>query len=215
MPTSIAQKAEGWVSVSEVLDSYAEQGIIDWKIKVGKKEARRIGTVALKIGSRIHQLIEEDWKTSKYKLKASDPVEVKNCMGAWEQFKVDYKPAISAMETEVQDEGLKVVGHIDSLMEIGGSLVVMDFKTSSQVNLKHWLQVSKYAEMGRIFDKVGILRLDKNLGIYEYQEREFDERLVQVFNSMAMVHRYFNPNGDNAEEDANGTTDDSSTDRGF
>lgn len=214
MPTTKEEKAGGWVSVSEVLDGYAEQGIIDWKIKVGKKEARRIGTIALKIGTRIHELIEQDWKNGSYKFKTADPIEVKNCMKAWEQFKLDYSPVIKSMETEVRDEVGKVVGHQDVLMQIGQYWVVVDFKTSAQINLKHWVQVSKYAGMGVIQDKVGILRLDKNLGVYEYQERQFDESLVEVFDCMLVAHRYFNPNGAEKEIE-DGDTDSSPADRGF
>lgn len=213
MPTTEQEKAAGWVSVSEVLDGYAEQGIIDWKIKVGKKEARRIGTIALKIGTRIHELIEQDWKEGKYKFKTADPVEVKNCIKAWEQFKLDYKPEIKSMETEVKDDVRLVVGHQDALMQIGQYWVVVDFKTSSQINSKHWLQINKYAGMGQIQDRVAVLRLDKNLGVYEYQERQFDESLVEVFDCMTVAHRYFNPNGAEMEIQDDDTSD--PADRGF
>lgn len=215
MPATKEQQAAGWLSVSQVLDGYQEEGIIDWKIKVGKKEAKRIGTIALKIGTRIHELIEQDWKEGKYKFKTTDPIEVRNCMAAWEQFKTDYRPEILNMETEIKDEVNKIVGHRDALIKLNDSLVVLDFKTSAQINRKHWVQVNKYAEMDMFLDQVGVLRLDKNLGIYEYQQQPYSEGLVNVFDCMLVAHRYFNPNGESQGEDANGTTDDSSTDRGF
>ena len=89
-----------------------------------------------------------------------------------------------------------------------------DFKTSSQINLKNWVQVNKYAACNGTYDKVAVLRLDKNLGVYEYQERKFDQSLVEVFDCMLVAHRYFNPNGI-IEGDANGIDDSSSADRGF
>lgn len=201
MPTSPEQKAVGFLSVTEVLDYFQEPTLVDWKIKVGKKEARRISTIALKIGSRVHEIIENEWKEpKKVHLSSKDSIEVKNCMSAWYQFKNDYDPQILEMETELKDDSLGIIGHRDILLKIGDRIVTADLKTSARINPKHWLQVNKYAHMNNKYSYVGIIRLDKNLGIYQYEESEYGVTCVELFDSMVKLYWFFNPNGVKKEE---------------
>lgn len=195
MPTSPELKAQGWVSVTEGLDYFQEPGLVDWKIKVGKKEAKRISTCAMKIGTRVHELVYQEWKEMRYKLSSKDSVEVKNCMQAWEQFKEDYQPIIQTMETELKDEENKVIGHRDMVITFPGTndIFTVDLKTSSGIKPKHWLQVAKYHHMDYNCGGIGILRLDKNLGVYEWQTKFEDNEELNVFNSLITVYRFFNP----------------------
>lgn len=48
------------IRVTQILDFFKPPYLVDWYIKVGKREARRLGTVAKKIGTRVHDLIEQD-----------------------------------------------------------------------------------------------------------------------------------------------------------
>ena len=193
MPTSLQEKNEGWLSVTEVLDAFIPKGLLDWYLKTGKKEARRISTVAMKIGSRVDQLIQDDVNTGSYKLSSKDPIEVKNCMEAWESFKKDYQPKIKATQIEVKSEREKLVGHIDLIMDG----MVVDIKCASSIKDNYWLQVAKYADMYRT-DLLGlaILRLDKNLGTYQFvkshQANKQPNLLVDVYNGLLEAYRYYN-----------------------
>lgn len=193
MPTSAQEKLDGWLSVTEVLDAFIPKGLLDWYLKTGKKEAKRLSTVAMKIGSRVDELIQEDVKFGSYKLTSKDSIEVKNCMEAWKQFKADYMPNVSAAQLAVFDEVNKLVGHIDLI--ING--MVVDVKCASSIKPNYWLQVSTYASMLKVdCDGVAILRLDKNLGTYQFM---IDKQAkinwlgcVGVFYGLLSAYRYYN-----------------------
>ena len=143
MPTSPEQKAQGWLSVTEVLDAFIPKGLLEWYMKVGKKEAKRLSTAALRIGSRVDELIQEDIVKESYKLSAKDPIEVKNCMEAWKQFKQDYSPRSLKTQIEVNDALAKVTGHVDLLTDN----TLIDVKCASSIKDNHWLQVAAYYSM--------------------------------------------------------------------
>jgi len=189
MPTSSLEKTQGYISVTEVLDYFIPKGLLDWFLKTGKKEAKRLSTVALRIGSRVDELIQEEIANGSYKLSPKDPIEVKNCMEAWGQFKYDYNPVINKSQLEVKSESQKLVGHID--LVIGATVV--DVKCSSSIKDNYWLQVAKYADMlPTDVDGVAILRLDKNLGTYQFSRRGDVVELVEVFDGLLRAFRYYN-----------------------
>lgn len=204
MPSSKEQRASGWVSVSEILGYFIEPTLCDWKVRTGAKESRRIGTVATKIGTRVHELIENDFKNGVIKLAAKDVDEVRNCIEAYRRWKEDYSFVIEQMEQSVQSDAQKVIGHYD----IFGQKTLLDIKTSSKINDKMWLQVNKYAQMRGGCDNVAILRLDKNLGIYEFEKRPISQHCVDVFDAMLLTYRYFNndPMGQGASNECEDNT---------
>lgn len=205
MPTNLSEKAAGWISVTEVTSSWVEPGLIDWRVKVGNREAKRVSTLAMKLGTRIHELCGEHHEKGKYKLTSKDSIEVANGMKAWEEFVAQYDPQILCMEKEVRHEALKVVGHIDFIATIRGRDVLIDIKTSAQIRPAYWLQVHAYAMMeGHKFD-VGILLLDKNLGICKLETMVYNDSYTEVFVGLLKAYRYFNPvNGGEDKEVPNG-----------
>ena len=201
MPTTKEQKADGWVSVTEVLDYFIPKQLLDWYLKTGKTEAKRLSNTALKIGSRVDELICEDVKLNKYKLTAKDHIEVRNCMEAWESFKRDYGFEVKACQVEVKSHSEKLVGHIDLIMDN----MVVDVKCSSSIKNNYWLQVAKYAEMYREeLLGLAILRLDKNLGTYQFikshQADKHPSILVDVYNGLLSAYRYYNAPKEQGEQ---------------
>lgn len=188
LPTNKEDKALGWVSISEVIGYFTEPALVEWKTRVGAKEAKRIGTIATKIGTRIHELIEEEWKGKFIKFTPKDGNEVKSCIEAYRKWQEDFGFKIEEMEVEVRDEATKLLGHYD----IYGQRTLIDIKTSSRINDKMWLQVNQYAKMRGGCDYVAILRLDKSLAIYEFEKRRVDQRCLEVFEAMLITYRYFN-----------------------
>lgn len=188
MPTTPEEKLAGWVSISEVLGYFQEPTLVDWKVRTGAKEAKRISTVATKIGTRVHELIEQEFLGKQVKFTSKDPEDVKNCIEGYNKWKEDFGFVIEDMEQQVVDNDALVVGHYD----IFGEKTLVDIKTSSRVNLKMWLQVNKYAQMRGGCDYVAILRLDKNLGIYQFEKRAVDQKCVELFDSLLKLYRYFN-----------------------
>src|SRR3990167_1869767 len=200
MPVTEEQRAEGWVSVTEVLDYFIPKGLLDWFLKTGKKEAKRLSTVALKIGSRVDDLIQQDIQTGSYKLTAKDSIEVKNCMEAWKQFRSDYQPKDLSCQIEVSDQQDKVMGHVDILTDN----TLIDVKCASSIKPNYWLQVSAYYSMldQELFNRisqVAILRLDKNLGTYQFmtirQAGYSPTDCINVFGGLLSAYRYYQPKG--------------------
>lgn len=197
MPTDKQQKLDGWVSVTEVLDSFIPKGLLSWYLKTGAKEAKRLSTVALKIGSRVDELIQDDIVKGSYKLSAKDPIEVTNCMEAWKQFKQDYSPRSLRTQIEVNDGLAKVTGHVDIIT----NNTLIDVKCASSIKDNHWLQVAAYysmldQDMYSGISDIAILRLDKNLATYQFmtirQAGHTPTECSRVFDGLLEAYRFYN-----------------------
>lgn len=214
MPTSPEQKAEGWRSVTEILDYFQEPELVAWKVKVGLTDANKISRLAAKTGSRVHELINTEWKTGSYKLKTADNSEVRSCMEAWARFKKDYDPTIISMEDELKHDYYKVIGHQDIRCLINGERRI-DIKTSGEVRLKHWLQLGGYELCDPLY-LAAILRLDRNIGTYEYVTSE-DMRynmmdLADTYKKLIGVYDFFNQRSYGAESVTHDSNSDSTKD---
>lgn len=176
----------GYDRVSAILDTYQAPDLIDWKIRTGKKEARRISTIATKIGTNVDEYIKAEILGTKLpKLKTP---EAENCVRAWKKWIDDYGIKVSSLGvgTRLFDEESKVCGEPDLLMPDE----VLDIKCSSSIRQNYWIQTNWYAEH---LDKNyrSVLRLCKNLGVYEYERREISKADSEVFEALTTVYRYF------------------------
>jgi len=61
-------------------------------------------------------------------------------------FLIKYSPKVISLEETVFDEELMLAGRYDALLEIKGKKVLVDWKTSKQVQDKHKCQVAFYAK---------------------------------------------------------------------
>lgn len=175
---------EGFDRVSAILDVYQDPDLIDWKIRTGKKEARRISTVATKIGSNVDEWVKASILGEKLpKLKS---VEAENCVKAWEKWLEDYGVKEFGVGKRLFNQETKVCGEPDILMVDE----VLDIKCSSSIRPNYWIQTNWYAgQLG--FKYRSILRLDKNLSCYEYERREISKADSEVFDALTVVYRYF------------------------
>ena len=207
--TTEEEKAAGWVSVTRVTDYFTEPELVEWKVKTGLKEANRISRLAAKTGTRVHDLIYKDWEDGSYKLIKADSLEVRNCMSAWEDFKRNHRINISHMEFELRDEASLVRGYAD--MEAEG--IILDIKTSGFIKPRHWIQLATYAKIHKS-KTIAILRLDRNLGIYEFIEKEADS-LPTIFSPLLEIYRFYtSANGiEENKNDHRNSTPDSPTDK--
>lgn len=198
--------------VTEILDRQKEDGLIDWFIKNGKKECRRVSTIATKIGSRVHKLIEKDLRGEPLGKINPSEFEVTNCMEAWKKFRERHQVVPDKLEEELKSEEHQIIGHRDFKGWVDEKYLTLDYKTSSMLNLKNWIQVNTYDWLAK-WDTpfVGLVRLDKNLGIFDYQVYKRDEKLVNLFLNMVSVKRgFYDANGVYKGESTNGTRKESS-----
>ena len=176
--------------VSTILSTYTEPWVMEWKLKVGKRESGVTSRRALKIGTQVHNYVESDIKEGGYRLRKTELAQIWNCMRAWEKFKEAYKPHIIETEKRVYCSHMRVAGRYDGRSET----TLYDWKTSGSITQKNWVQLAIYNHMsGLRLPNLAICRLDKNIGEYEYEEREMDYGLVEVFKALHTVHRFFEP----------------------
>lgn len=166
--------------ITRVLGYLEPRELVEWKLKLGV-EAEAQSKKAIEVGSQVHKYCEQYIKRGIKNLPPSEPQEVKNCFKAFKDWVDVYKPSVIDTEFTLFDTCNRVAGTCDLKVMLEGKIVYIDIKTSSKIYKKHWVQVSKYLEMDCIERHKGeatqnfrpaILRLDKNLGIYEYKEYE-------------------------------------------
>lgn len=189
----------GYTRVSAILDTYQPPELIEWKLKCGKKEAKRISTVATKIGTNVDAWIRADIEGKKYPKLNS--IEAENCVKAYQKWKEDYQIDVSKLRsgTRLFNEETKICGEPDILFP--DEKLVIDIKCSSAIRPTYYLQTEWYGrELG--YSRKAILRLDKNLSMYDYEIRYLSNDDKQVFDALVVVHNYFKPSQreDNEEE---------------
>jgi hypothetical protein len=188
----------GAIRITEVLDYFKEPRLVDWKVKMGAKEARRIGREAMKIGSRVDELI----KTAPRPVaKPKDSLEVQNCLKAYHRWLDVYRPGsvIPFKRLYARINGVLVTGEPDIIVDD----ILVDIKCAGRVNKKYWIQVNMYnflkLQNGMAgHEKLGILRLDKVTGYYDFPILPPNPRLVKVW--MGLLDAYME-----LREEENGT----------
>lgn len=182
---------DNYLRVTEVLDYFPEPGLLEWKLRVGTKEAKRISTLAMKLGTEVDTYIKADICGLKLPKLKSD--EAKNCVKAWNKWKDDYLPMDMRVATRLFNDTLMVTGEPDFYL---GNRVI-DIKCASEIRPKYWLQTAMYKWLEQDFDapRTGILRLDKNLAEYEYVTED-DRQVIftqqNVMEGLIRAYRYFN-----------------------
>lgn len=189
----------GYTRVSAILDTYQPPELIEWKLKCGKKEAKRISTIATKIGTNVDAWIRADIEGKKYPKLNS--IEAENCVKAYQKWVEDYQVDVKTLKsgTRLFNNNTKICGEPD-ILDPNESMVI-DIKCSSAIRQTYWLQTEWYGrELG--YTSKAVLRLDKNLAIYEYECRPLSEQDKAVFDALVVVHNYFKPSQreDNEEE---------------
>lgn len=177
------EQYEGYERISRVLDYFTPTELVKWKVKVGSREAKRIGTVAMNIGTNVDEWIKATVMGVKPpKLKTE---EARNCVEGYKRW-VDEYGLVLEVGKRVFDEGLKVTGEPDLL----GLNTVIDIKCSSEIRPSYWLQTEFYAKNTRKVNKA-ILRLDKYLGVYEYQVRPVNPKDWFAVVGLVEAYRFY------------------------
>lgn len=175
------------IRVTQVLDYLTEPELLAWYLKTGKATCKKISEAALRVGTIVDKLIQDDIKDGGYLLPGEDEP-ISNCMTAWEKFKKDWPLKIKTIESiqpELTDG--EIIGHPDIVTEWG----IIDIKTSRAIQPRYWTQTAKYAQMAGK-PKIAILRLDKELGIYEFKEQgqEVIDYELGVFNAYLVAYKH-------------------------
>ena len=101
-------------------------------------------------------------------------------------------------ETPLADKKLGFGGTPDRLYAAAGKNILVDFKTTSAIYDKHWLQVAAYAYLadraGYKVDATAILRLtDKTKKRFQYEVHNEWRDDFKVFKNILKIYKHFNP----------------------
>lgn len=189
------------IRVTEPLNYFSEPWKLDWYAKNGKAYCNRVSKQAMKIGTRVDEIIKEKCSyvpyLSDYK---KDTKEVHNCLEAFNKWWRVYNPTSITPCTRLSTtiEGVDVTGEPDIMVDN----VLVDIKCSSRIDLKYWIQVNMYRSLknsahgldGLVIptQKVGILRLDKQTASYEYVLQDYSPSLCDVWVGLMRAYVLFN-----------------------
>lgn len=181
---SLDREKDEAIHVTQVLDYFMPPELVEWKLDEGRAEANRIGKKAMKIGTRVDELIKNEGQPKK-----SDSVEVQSCFKAYEKFREDYKPVSVKPCKRLYFEmlGFKITGEPDLDIAFPNYNVLTDIKGSNRIDIKHWIQDTVYASVTG-HQKVAILRLDKITEDYHFYERDYNEHYVNVFKGLLLAY---------------------------
>lgn len=188
------KNGSNYTRVTSILGYFQDPKLVEWKMKVGAKEAKRISTVAMKRGTSVDDAIR--LHVEKGILPKFKSVEEENCFKAYQQWREDYNVQDIASASTLFDDEAKIAGTPDLWLPDE----TVDIKCSSSIRNNYWLQTEWYARMKGHSHK-SILRLDSTLSIYEYKKIPVDEYHLQVFNALITAYWFYNKPVNDGKED--------------
>ena len=152
-------------SITTVLSSDPEKkrGLMEWRKRVGEKEANRISSQAARRGTSVHTLCEHhlynaspEEPDSVWQKAMPDAIEMFNSIAPILNENVNN---IHGQEVALYSDRLGVAGRVDCIAEWNGTLSVIDFKTSRKPKKAEWIrdyymQCAAYAAM--YYERTGI-----------------------------------------------------------
>jgi len=167
------------VSITSVTSHWSKERILEWKRRVGEKEANRVSKQATTRGTDMH-LLTEHYLQNQPLPKAKVPI-------SQILFSIA-KPALNKIDNIIVQERamyslkLGVAGTPDCIADYEGELSIIDFKTSKQPKPVAWIegyfvQASAYACMlyeltGIKAKKLVIIMACENGELKVYEERD-------------------------------------------
>lgn len=197
--------------ITTILDYFTTPSLLAWKMRVGKKEAGRISREALRIGTNVDEAIRA--QVNGEKLPKLKTVEAENCYRAFEQWRADYNVATLITCGTMFNDELMVAGTPDLLWH--DTFTLIDVKCSSRISPQYWLQTEFYARSSHGSRSKAILRLDKNLGIYEFQSMSLNENhWAATVGAIKLYRHYKSVDKDGAESEQHECNDSNSASSG-
>ena len=124
------------VSITSVTSHFNKEIFVNWRNKVGDKEADRITKAATSRGTDMHSLTENYLKNED--LPTVQPIsDFLFKIAKSELNKIDN---IHALEGSLYSKELGIAGTVDCIAEYDGELAVIDFKTSKKPKPREWIE---------------------------------------------------------------------------
>ena len=144
---------KSYPSITTVLSNYNKKAIYEWRQRVGEQEANRISRAASGRGTKLHNAVE------KYLLNEMSDMKMQTMMPDTKELFLKVKPFLDnhigdiyGIEQPLYSDKLRIAGRCDCIAEWEGELSIVDWKTSTRVKEKeyiqnYFMQCSAYAEM--------------------------------------------------------------------
>jgi hypothetical protein len=125
-------------SVTTVIGAKSKKSILEWRKRVGEKEANRISSRASARGTSLHSMNEDYlnnmFDENKYKDKVL-PLYMFKCLRPY----LDKINNIHVLEGALYSDILKLAGRVDCIAEYENELAIIDFKTSTEPKERQWI----------------------------------------------------------------------------
>lgn len=176
--------------VTSVLKTVRNPGLEEWRGRVGNREANKVSKDAALVGTKLHAVIQHALTNGSAVLPARcKEDQLTWCLKAFQEWVALRKPRPLWIEKRVfHSHGF--AGTVD-LIEDG---VLTDWKTSRAMSDLYWLQLNAYAgavtEFLRVpISRLRVVRLDKNIGVFEEEVRDTSKELFQAFLGLHNFYR--------------------------
>ena len=149
----VTPSGELYESVTTALgkDPEKKKGLMEWRKRVGEKEANRISRLASTRGTAMHTICENYLNNEEDYVGKAMP----NAVDMFRTIRPILDKAITKVymqECALYSDIYKLAGRVDCIADIKGQLTVVDFKTSMKPKKRDWvkdyyLQCSAYSFM--------------------------------------------------------------------
>ncbi len=154
----LTPEGEKYPSVTTVIGAKSKKSILEWRKKVGEKEANRISSRAASRGTSLH-LMNEDYLNNMFnEEKYKDKILPLYMFKSLKPF-LDKINNIHVLEGALYSDKLRLAGRVDCIAEYENELAIIDFKSSTEPKKREWIdnyiaQECAYAMM--YYERTGI-----------------------------------------------------------
>lgn len=131
-------KGNKYPSVTTVLSVNSRDAILEWRRRVGEKEANRISSFASSRGTRVHTMIERYLDNRDDYLEKSNHITRKNFY-TMKPVLDERIQKVHLQEASLYSDHLGLAGQVDCIGVFDDKLCVIDFKTSFKPKKKEWI----------------------------------------------------------------------------
>jgi len=178
-------------SVTQVTGLLNKQFIVEWRKRVGEKEANRVSTLASGRGTRIHGLCEDFLLGNPTQADMFD-------IEMWNDLRpvVDKIDNIHALESKLYSDKLQLAGTVDCIGEFDGLLSVIDFKTSKRPkdinNIdNYFIQATAYSVMFEELTGIKVPDLTIIIGVDDAKPQIFQQKRKGFINQLVDLRQQF------------------------
>jgi len=181
-PKYVLPNGEIVPSVTQILNAViAKPGLQKWANQLGlnNKSLDNESKSTLGVGKLLHAYIQADLEGATVDEVGYTQEQIASAKKSFAQYlRWKDNKQVKAIKTEyiMVSEKYRYGGTLDALLEIDDELTLLDWKTSTHISLDYKLQVAAYLyllqEQNITPSRVGVLRLPKTDGEFEYYEAD-------------------------------------------